>query len=171
MLKVEISSQYGGNSSIEQSIIRKSTINEQRDSLDWPSNRLNHSGNRWTHIVCDICLYCCCCEVPKARLTLCDPVGCSPPGFSVHGITQTRILEWVAISFSRGFSGPREWTQRPRDWIQVSCIADRFFTVWATKETLLVIKVNPRSHVRLFATPWTKGYQAPLSMGFSRQEY
>ena len=46
MLKVEILSQFGGNSSIEQSIIRKSTINEQRDSLDWPSNRLNHSGDR-----------------------------------------------------------------------------------------------------------------------------
>ena len=38
------------------------------------------------------------------RPTLCDPVDCSPPGSSVHGIVQARILEWVAISFSRGFS-------------------------------------------------------------------
>ena len=40
-------------------------------------------------------------------LTLCNPVDCSPPGSSVYGIPQTRILEWVAISFSRGSSQPR----------------------------------------------------------------
>ena len=40
----------------------------------------------------------------QSRLTLCDPMDCSPPGSSVHGISQTRILEWVAISFSRGSS-------------------------------------------------------------------
>ena len=43
--------------------------------------------------------------------TLCDPVDCSPPGSSVHGILQTRILEWVAIPFSKGYSQPRDWTQ------------------------------------------------------------
>ena len=42
--------------------------------------------------------------------TLCDPVDCSPPGFSVHGIPQARILEWVATSFSRGSSPPRDRT-------------------------------------------------------------
>ena len=57
--------------------------------------------------------------------TLCNPVDCSPPGSSVHGILQARILEWVAISFSRGSS-------QPRDWIQVSCIAGRRFNLWAT---------------------------------------
>ena len=51
----------------------------------------------------------------------------SPTGFSVHGILQTKILEWVAISFSR-------WSSRPRDQTQVSCTAGRFFTIWATKE-------------------------------------
>ena len=50
-----------------------------------------------------------------------------PLGFSVHGILQARILDWVAIPFSRGSS-------RPRDWIWVSCIAGRFFTTWATRE-------------------------------------
>ena len=45
---------------------------------------------------------------------------CSPPGSSVHGIFQARVLEWVAISFSRGSS-------RPRDWTRVSCIVDRCF--------------------------------------------
>ena len=51
----------------------------------------------------------------------------SPPGSSVHGILQARILEWVAIPFSRGSS-------QPRDQTQVFCIAGRFFTIWATKE-------------------------------------
>ena len=53
-------------------------------------------------------------------------MDCSLPGSSIHGILQARILEWVAISFSRGSS-------RPRDWTQVSHIAGRPFTIWATK--------------------------------------
>ena len=60
----------------------------------------------------------------------CDFMNCSPPGSSVHGISQTRILEWFAISFSRGSS----WL---RDWIRVLCIAGKFFgffTAWATRE-------------------------------------
>ena len=65
--------------------------------------------------------------VALSRPTLCDPMDCSPPGFSVYGILQARILEWVAIPFSRG----SYW---PRDRTQVSCIAGRFFTVWATRE-------------------------------------
>ena len=47
-------------------------------------------------------------EVAQSCPTLCDPVDCSPPGSSVHGILQARILEWVAISFSRESSGPRD---------------------------------------------------------------
>ena len=47
-------------------------------------------------------------EVAQSCLTLCDPVDCSPPGSSVHRILQARILEWVAISFSRGPSQPRD---------------------------------------------------------------
>ena len=46
----------------------------------------------------------------QSRWTLCNPPDCSPPGFPVHGIHQARILEWVAISFSRGSSQPRDWT-------------------------------------------------------------
>ena len=45
-----------------------------------------------------------------SRVRLCDPMDCSPPGSSVHGIFQARILEWVAISYSRGSSQPRNWT-------------------------------------------------------------
>ena len=59
--------------------------------------------------------------------TLCSPVDCSLPDFSVHGILQGRILEWEYIPFSRGSSQPKSQT-----W--VSCIAGRFFTVWATRE-------------------------------------
>ena len=57
----------------------------------------------------------CCCLVAKPHLTLCDPMGCSPPGSSVHGISQARILEWVAISLSRESS-------RHSDRTHVSCI-------------------------------------------------
>ena len=49
-------------------------------------------------------------EVAQLCLTLCDPMDCSPPGCSIHGIFQARILEWVAISFSRGSSQPRDQT-------------------------------------------------------------
>ena len=61
-------------------------------------------------------------EVAQSCPTLCNPVDCSPPGFSLHGILQERILEWVAISFSRGSS-------QPRDRTQVSRIAGRCFNV------------------------------------------
>ena len=64
-------------------------------------------------------------EVTQSCLTLCDPVD--PPGSSIHGILQARILEWVAISFSRGSS-------QPKDWTQVSHIAGRHFNLWATRE-------------------------------------
>ena len=57
-------------------------------------------------------------------LTLCDPMD-----YTVHGILQARILEWVTIPFSRGSSQPRNWTK-------ASCIAGRFFTSWATRENI-----------------------------------
>ena len=73
-----------------------------------------------------------------------------PPGSSVHGILQARILEWVAIPFSRGSSQPRDWT-----W--VSHITGRFFTVWATREAqygklhwFLNIQLSLRSLDRLY---------------------
>ena len=71
--------------------------------------------------------------------TLCDPTDGSPLGSSVPGILQARILEWVAISFSRA---------------------------WKWK-----VKVESLSRIWLFLTLWTVDHQAPLSMGFSRQEY
>ena len=68
-------------------------------------------------------------EVAQSCPTLCDPMDCSPPGSSVHRIHQARILEWVAISFSRVSSPPRDRTQ-------VSRIAGRYFNLWATREAL-----------------------------------
>ena len=66
-------------------------------------------------------------EVTQLCLTLCYPMDSSLLGSSIHGIFQAGILEWVAISFSRRFS-------RPRDWTQVSRIVGRRFIVWATRE-------------------------------------
>ena len=107
----------------------------------------------------------------------------SQPSCSVHGIFQARILEWVAISFSRGSS-------QPRDWTPVARIVSRRFTVWATREGQLILahcksfkwlkkciekKNSPIldynslvtfssgqsfSCVRLFETPWTAAHQA-----------
>ena len=69
-------------------------------------------------------------NVAQSCLTLCDPMDCSLPGSSVHGIFQARVLEWVAISFSRRSS-------QPRDRTQVSCVVGRRFTIWATREVSL----------------------------------
>ena len=62
---------------------------------------------------------------------LCDPIDCSLSGSSVRGILQARILEWVAVPFSRESSPPRNRSR-------VSLIAGRFFTVWATRFLLLL---------------------------------
>ena len=59
------------------------------------------------------------------------PHDCSLPGSSTHGISQARVLEWVAISFSRGSS-------QPRDRTRVSCIAGRRFTIWTTREAVKI---------------------------------
>ena len=59
-------------------------------------------------------------EVAQSCLTLCDPVDCNPPGFSIHGILQARILKWVAISFSRGSSQSRGYSQSAQHtWSEV----------------------------------------------------
>ena len=63
--------------------------------------------------------------VTQSCPTLCDPMDCSPPEF--YGILQAGILKWITIPFSRGSSPPRDQTQ-------ASCIAGRFFTIWATRE-------------------------------------
>ena len=64
---------------------------------------------------------CVCAKSFQSCLAHCDPMDCSPPGSSAHEILQLRILEWVAISFSRGSSWPRDRTC-------LSCLAGRFLT-------------------------------------------
>ena len=81
-------------------------------------------------------------EVAQSCPTLSDPMDCSPPGSSIPGIFQARILEWVAI----------------RELQRSGC------GKWKSKSKSL-------SRVWLLATPWTAAYQASPSMGFSRQEY
>ena len=74
-------------------------------------------------------------KVAQWCLTLCDPMD-----YTVHGILQVRILEWIAFPFSRASS-------QPRDWTQVSHIAGRFFTSWATREG--PVSLQSHNHIHL----------------------
>ena len=91
-------------------------------------------------------VYCWYCLVSKSCLTLCNPMDYSLSDFSVHGISQARILEWVAISFSRGSFQLRNRTG-------VSCIAGRFFTDWAIREA--------QSHSVVSHSLWPRGLYSP----------
>ena len=71
----------------------------------------------------------CVCLVTQSYLTLWDPWDCSPPGSSAQGIFQARILEWIAISSSRGSSPPRDRTR-------ISYIAGEFFTIEPSTKSL-----------------------------------
>ena len=72
-----------------------------------------------------------------------DPMNCSSPGSSVHRILQARILEWVAISFSRESSRPRDRTP-----VSASCIAGGFFTIWASGEGPMKMTCFPHNLFR-----------------------
>ena len=88
-------------------------------------------------------------EVTQSCPTLCDPMGCSLPGSSLHGI----LLEWVAISFSRGSSWP--W-----DRTRVSCIPGRCFNLWATREDLeSFLKLN-----KIFNYWWERRHKIFLNV-------
>ena len=87
-----------------------SWLNDKKYTSGWYRNEKNTLG-AWMEV-----------KVIQSCLTLCDPMD-----YTVHGILQPRILEWVAFPFSRRSS-------QPRDQTKVSCIAGRFFTSWATKK-------------------------------------
>ena len=100
---------------------KKSVINSTYWTHEWccpwkfcPSHKFPWHHLESASVSCSVCL------------TLYDTTDCSPPGSSVRGILHARILEWVAISFSRRTSWPRDQTQ-------ISCIAGGFFTNWVTK--------------------------------------
>ena len=130
--------------------------------------------------LCSVTYYLCRSEVTQLCPSLCNPMDCNLLGSSVHGVLQAGVQEWVAISFSRG-------SFQSRDWTWVSCIAGRCFTVWSSREAWnkapnlsepsfshlwnIIACLSYFIHVQLYATLWTVVCQAPLSMGFSRQEY
>ena len=90
------------------------------------------------------------CEVAQSCPTLCNPMDCSLPGSSTQGIFQARVLEWVAISFSKGSS-------QPRDRIQVSRTAGKRFTVWATREATWVLEGSCQlveNHLGYYQEAW-----------------
>ena len=94
-----------------------------------------------------------CVLVAQLCPTVCDPTDCSPSGSYVHGILQKRILELIAIPFSRG-------SAQPRDWIQVSNIAESFFTVWATtKNNLKVDQPTIQGHVNTISGRSRSNYE------------
>ena len=97
-----------------------------------------------------------CAQSFKSCVTLCDPMECNPPGSSVHGILQARILEWVAISFSRGSSQPRN-----RLCLSSSpALADRLFTTRASLVAQMV-KCLPA----VWETwVWSLGWEDPLDL-------
>ena len=105
----------------------------------------------------------CCCSVAKSCLTLCDLVDCHPPGLDfVHGISQARMLEWVAIFFSKGSFWPRNWTF-------ISCIGMRIFHHWATGEApcialscLLKTIISSFSWYRIFNDFWSMSHSFEL---------
>ena len=75
-----------------------------------------------------------CCLIIKSCLILCDPMDCGQPGSSVHGISHTRILKWVVISFSKGSS-------KPTDWISISCTGRQIPYCWATREAHICVYI------------------------------
>ena len=94
-----------------------------------------------------ICMYAC--SVTESCLTLCNPMDCSPPGSSVHGTFQARVLEWVAISFSRGSS-------QTRDWTCVSCTAGGLFTCWVIREALQTKIIQFKTKPKVLIQGWEK---------------
>ena len=104
-------------------------------------------------------------KVAQSRPTLCNPIDWSPPGSSVHGILQARILEWVAMPFSRGSSPSRDQTQ-------VSSITGRFFTVWVTWETQILMRAGTHPQTEPQGTV-AQAWHRPchfLGWGFSTEE-
>ena len=96
-----------------------------------------------------------CVLVTQSCPTLCDPMDGRPPGYSIQGILQARILEWIVIPFFRGSF----WL---RDWLRVSCTIGRFSTIWSTREAPEIKKIrNPGTEdsyrsPSLYIWPWKK---------------
>ena len=87
-------------------------------------------------------------KVTQSCLTVCDPMDCSLPGSSIHGIFQARVLKWVAVSFSRGSSRSRDWTQVYLHYRQMLyCLSHclllrRSQNTWNASERIATIYIN-----------------------------
>ena len=102
-------------------------------------------------------------------------MDCSLPGSSIHGIFQARVLERGATAFSEALSypvsTPSEWRKWSVEWYQdLLALITAVSLSGLAQSQLLLLLPSHFSRVRLLATPWTVVHQAPLSMGFSRQE-
>ena len=123
------------------SFLSKNSMFNGSSFVGWTRSSLIKASYLWpwlsgTAVCVCVCVCRCVCVgvcvyVLVAQLSpiLCDPMDCNPPGSSVHGILQATILEWVAVPFFRLSSGYIHQNQ-------VSCIAGRFFTIWATREAV-----------------------------------
>ena len=107
---------------------------------------------------------CVCMLVAQSRPTLCDSMDCIPPGSSLRGILQARILEWVAIPFPRGSSWPR------RDRTCVSCIAGGFFTVWAIGEAWITLQTDEEAHACSIMPKMSRGVWDVTRGGETQQQ-
>ena len=100
--------------------------------------------------------------VAQSCPTPCDPMDCSPPGFSVHGVFQARILEWVAVYFSGGSSLPRDQTH-------VSCLSRWTPYLWASREALAVVstvqQIDSATHTPVSPPFWVSFPVRALSVG------
>ena len=109
-------------------------------------------------------------------LTLCDPVDCTPPGFPVHGIFQARILEWVAISSSRGSSWMRDrnciswiWTGVPKfsQFGHIILFSDMLMMGYYSN-IRLIVKLMPWVWLFSFTCSWDRGWAARLPICIKR---
>ena len=99
--------------------------------LSWDTHTHTHTHTHTTSLRASSRVFDLPCVCAQSRSTLCKPMDCSPPGSSVRGISQARILQWVAISSSRGYSRPRGQTQ-----VLISpALAGGFFTIFITRAT------------------------------------
>ena len=130
--------------------------NSSYSSFLWSPYKLYRIDITYTNINSWLLLLACA-KSPQLCLILWDPMDCSPPGSSVHGILLARILELLPLPFSRGSSHPRDQTQD-------SCTAGRFFTNCLTREACSVQFSAVAHDVRFFATPGIAAHQASLSI-------
>ena len=124
-----------GNLSLLQGIFPTQGLNPGLSHRRRILYQLSHKGSPGNTCLSKVKTLSCCCLVAQSCPTLCNPMDCSPPDSSVHGVFQARILEWVVISFSRGSSQPKD-----RIWVfYVSSIGMQVLYHSATREAHITL--------------------------------